>query len=450
MNLMLSEVNSHVKGQLRGDDAKVTSMVIDSRKVVEHALFVALKGEHVDGHDYLDSALEKGASGALVEKYCESQIPQVKVDNCSEAMAALARACRDEYKGKVFGITGSCGKTTSKEMLVSILSVDSKVSYTQGNLNNELGVPLTVCDIDDKSAFAVVEMGAAQMGDIAYLMSIADPDVSVITNVREAHVGRFGSEKNISIGKAEIYSHLSAQRSAAVNVDEIYANGWLDMLKDQSVLTYSIEGKAADLQALNIQPAPDRTDFELSYDGQFHAVSLAVPGVHNVANALCATACALLVGVKISNIVRGLEKFSSFSSRLEKLEGFWGGVLVDDTYNANPAAMKAAIDVLARYPGRKFLVVGDMAELGDDSLAMHAEIGQYASQQNIDQFYCVGTDIRAAAKAFGGDARVFESKADLVKAISEHLSQTDTVLVKGSRSAALEDVVRSLEKKVIQ
>ena len=450
LNMQLSQIESLTGGSLSGSDAVIHSVAIDSRDSVIDTLFVAINGENVDGHDYLEQALSGGASGALVERYCESQLPQVKVESCVKALADIAKANRNEFSGLVLSITGSCGKTSTKEMLVSILSQFAKVSSTRGNQNNEIGVPLTVFAIDDNSEFAVVEMGAAQQGDIAYLMNIAQPDIAVITNVRSAHIGRFGSDEIIAETKAEIYTHLKRSGKAVINLDEKYSARWKDQLQVKDVITYSIDNAAADIYASDIVTSENSNLFAINYAGESVEINMQIPGMHNIANALCAAACAIAAGSDLKSVAAGLETFVPVASRLQKLEGFWGGVLIDDTYNASPASVNAAIDVLARYPGRRFLVLGDMAELGEASQTLHAEVGAYARSHAIDVLLTCGKDSAMASDAFGKQSKHFIDKKSLSDYLLEEVKDNDVILIKGSRSAALEEVVVLLKKKVIQ
>ncbi len=450
LNMKLSEIEKYTGGLLRGGDAVIRSVAIDSRRSDVDSLFVAINGENVDGHNYLDQALGLGASGALVERYCDSQLPQVKVKNCVKALADIAKVYRGEFGGLIISITGSCGKTSTKEMLVSILSQYAKVSATKGNQNNEIGVPLTVFSIEDDSEFAVVEMGAAQRGDIAYLMDIAQPDISVITNVRSAHIGRFGSGEIIAETKAEIYAHLKESGKAVVNIDEQYSENWRELLQKNKFLTYSVEDTSADVYSSDIAASSTSNMFTVNYRGDSMEVNMQVPGMHNIANALCAASCAIAAGAELETVVSGLEAFTPVVSRLQKLDGLWGGTLIDDTYNANPASVKAAIDVLAKYPGRRFLVLGDMAELGETSHNSHAEVGAYARNNAIDALLTCGSDSSIASDVFGESSRHFTDKKSLTDYLLEELKSDDVVLIKGSRSAALEEVVGLLKKKVIQ
>lgn len=428
-------------------DVQVSSVVIDSRAVQPGSLFVAIKGERADGHSYLSQAQAAGAVAALVQVKQAVTLPQLQVENPVLAMTLLAKNYAANFAGQIIAITGSCGKTTTKEMLVEILQQNKKVAFTSGNQNNEIGVPLTVLAIDENAEAAVIEMGAAQRGDIAYLMDIVAPDISVITNIGSAHVGRFGDLQAIAETKAEIYRYLPVNGKAAINLDQPQAQNWLEMLSGKSVLTFSLNCADADLYVSEIKAGTGGSDFILHYQGAEQHLHLPVAGMHNISNALAAAACALLAGSSLADVVAGLCAFKTVHSRLQVLQGYWHGTLIDDCYNANPVSVKAAVDVLAKYPGRKTLVLGDMAELGEASADSHAEVGTYAARQQIDVLLTCGKDSAYASEAFAGNSQHFADKTSLLEALSAGLQAGDVVLIKGSRSAAMETLVEQLQQK---
>lgn len=453
MNLSIESIVKCTGGTLveEGNPLLENSVVfgasIDSRTIQAGDLFIAFKGEQVDGHDYLYAAKKNGAVAAIVEETQDMALAQIKVDSCKQAMADIARLCRDSFDGKVIAITGSCGKTSTKEILASILSQSHKVSVTKGNQNNELGVPLTLFS-NEGSDFSVVEMGAAEQGDISYLMSIADPDVSVITNVRSAHVGRFGSEELIAVSKSEIYRELKPSATAIVNIDEKHADKWIAELPANKYLTFSLSNTSADVFSTDVVLNAESVSFMLTLSDKPYAVHFPAVGMHNVANALCAVACALSVGIKESDIVNGLEAYAGVDSRLQILEGDWGGVLIDDCYNANPASVEAAIDVLAKKASTTYLVLGDMAELGLDSPKYHENIGAYARDAGVNYLLTIGHDSEFSSQSFGDSGLHFSEKKVLLDYLNGQLSAGDVLLVKGSRSAALEEIVKPLIKKI--
>lgn len=448
LSVSLSSIATISGGQLHGSDQTIRSVTIDSRKTGEQALFVALSGERVDGHDFVAAAAANGAVAALVQHPVDAAISQLQVADCSKVMAQMAAAYRDGFAGKIIAVTGSSGKTTTRSMLTAILVKAGIVSATQGNLNNDLGVPLTVLAADNQADFWVVEMGAAQQGDIARLMQIVRPDISVITNVGNAHVGRFGSEANIAQGKAEIYQGLAAEGTAVINADDAYAGQW-QAIHNGNTLRYSADGKSADVFAVDIQLSATASLFTLCYQQQRVAVRLPVAGLHNVRNALCAAACAVAAGVSLVQIAEGLSVFTAVQGRLQETQAANGARVIDDSYNANPASVKAAIDVLAMQPGRRFLVLGDMAELGENVSQYHVQIGDYARQQGIDVLLACGVETQHSCKAFGETARHFASKQQLLDYLLAASGKNDVILIKGSRSAGMDEVVRGLEQKAI-
>lgn len=423
----------------------INAVTIDSRKVNDASLFVAFKGDNVDGHDYISVAKKRGAVAALVERINPvCQLPQIKVASCQQAMADIATICRDSFSGKVVAITGSCGKTSTKEMLACILSVSHTVSVTQGNQNNELGVPLTLFNLNDNADYLVLEMGAAQVGDIAYLMTMAKPDVSLITNVRAAHIGRFGNEDNIAAGKSEIYKSLAASKVAVVNKDEKYAQQWLKGLSGHTVLSYAIDNLDASVTVTDVDIQLNKVAFTLCFEDKKQFIEMTADGRHSVSNAVSAAACALALGVKFSDIALGLQQYSGVQSRLQLLEGMWEGNLIDDSYNANPGSVKAAIDVLKKYPQKTFLVLADMAELGDVSLSEHKKMGEYAQRSGINFLFSYGTDSRYASDVFADKGLHFTDKECLKAHLLSVVCRGDSVLIKGSRSSAMDTLVTSL------
>ncbi len=451
INMTIKRLLETVKGELFSHEENpdlslvINSVTIDSRSCQDNSLFVAFKGEHVDGHDFLSLAQNNGAVIALVETIqYQHKIIQIKVDDVLQAMAHVARICRLDFKGPVVGITGSCGKTSVKEMLKSILTISSSVSVTQGNQNNEIGVPLTLLALQQEQDYAIVEMGAAQQGDISYLMSMVQPDVSVISNVRAAHVGRFGSEDFIAIGKSEIYRDLAPGKIAVINLDEKYAQQWLLDINKQQTLTFSINDKSADLYADEIELLLEQTEFTLCYQGQSQHITIYAPGIHNVHNALAAAACAIAVNTNLEDVQQGLKLYTGVNSRLQQLSGVWGGRLIDDCYNANPGSVKAAIDVLKEYPTRKVLVLADMEELGDQSIDCHKNVGDYALEQGVDLLLSFGKNSRYASQTFGENSQHFTDKKILLNFLNTELMPNDVLLVKGSRSAAMEEIIQPL------
>lgn len=425
-------------------DVSFFAVSTDSRSIQRGDLFFALHGEHFDGHDFIPAVARAGACAAVVVKKQVDEFPQLVVHNAVAALGELGALNRDRFTGKLIAITGSSGKTTVKEMLASILAIQGKVLATRGNLNNHIGVPLTLLQIGSEHSFAVIEMGASAVGEIAYLASLARPDVSVVNNVGTAHVGGFGSVANIAKGKGEIYQHLPDHGVAVINLDDVYSGEWIEQNNARRRLTFSA-CQTADVMATDIRA--DRLQqysFCLSHQQEIISISLPLIGKHNVMNALAAAACALAVGVDLGAIKCGLESVRAVAGRMQVKTGKVGGCVIDDTYNANPASVRAAIDALAGMAGKKILVLGAMAELGELSVPMHDEIGAYAKQQGIDILLATGDAMRHGVMGFGEGAYWFADKTALTQACIDAATQETIFLVKGSRSETMENVVEKL------
>jgi UDP-N-acetylmuramoyl-tripeptide--D-alanyl-D-alanine ligase len=437
----LSEIALATKGQLLGADIEVNSVGTDSRAIQSQELFVALKGENFDGHDYAAQSLQQGAAAVLVSANVAS--PAVIVKDTRLALGDLAAHWRHKFSIPVVAITGSNGKTTVKEMLAAILrattGADEKVLATQGNLNNDIGLPLTMLNLNQQHEFAVLEMGMNHRGEIRYLTHLAEPDVALVNNAGSAHIGELGSYEAIAEAKGEIFEGLSEKGMAIINADDVFADLWKRISSKNKQMTFGLNCKSDvsaryQLNALNsniklITPVGNM-DFDLP-----------VPGEHNVRNALAAATAAIALNVPLNKIAQGLSNFAGVKGRLQPKSGFAGASVIDDTYNANPLSMKAAIDVLAVNQGQRIFVMGDMAELGDDTAEMHAEIGAYAKAAKVETFYALGKLTAQAVIAFGASGTHFESVDALVDALKKQMNPNVTVLVKGSRSARMERVV---------
>lgn len=426
-----------------------TSVTTDSRSLKPGDLFVALRGERFDGHDFLGQVAERGACGAVVESADNRvHLPQLVVNNTVKALGQLGAMNREQFNGSVVGITGSAGKTTVKEMIAAILAQQGRVLVTKGNLNNHIGVPLMLLQINPEHHYAVIEMGASAVGEIAYLAELAKPGVSVVTNVGTAHVGGFGSVDRIALGKSEIYRALPANGTAIINRDDHYSEQWLQQNAGRRVLSFGIR-QAADVRArVIVCDKAGRPGFTLVYghgaQEESVPVQLALLGEHNVMNALAAAACCVALGVSLPAIRTGLESVRAVAGRMQVKHGINDAIIIDDTYNANPASVKAAIDALRQLPGKHVLVLGDMAELGRDAEALHRDIGRYARQQHLEMLLATGPLSRFSAEGFGAGARHFPDREQLVVACRDLLQNDTVMLVKGSRSAAMETVVQSL------
>jgi UDP-N-acetylmuramoyl-tripeptide--D-alanyl-D-alanine ligase len=440
----LSELEGLLEGQLVGADRGFQSVSTDTRNLSSGDLYVALRGENFDGHDYLQQAREAGAVAALVSRRVEDELPQLVVADTQSALGLLAAANRELFSGPLVAITGSSGKTTAKNMVRSVLSQRGNTLATEGNFNNEIGVPLTLLRLGPESEFAVVEMGAAKRGDIAWLCQLGRPTISLLLNAMPAHLQGFGSVEDVAMAKGEIFDALGSDGVAIINADQPWARKWRARAGSASVLDFSLDAPAAiSARAIQSRGIEGVSFIALTPAGDV-PVRLHMPGVHNVANALAAIAVGLACELSLDEIRRGLEQVRPVAGRLSAARTGAGVTVIDDCYNANPGSVRAAIDTLADCSGRRTLVLGAMRELGPDSEAMHREIGDYARQAGIDGFWGVGPELAAAAAAFGEGARHFEDRDALVAVLPADLESGDTLLVKGSRSAGMEHIVEAL------
>lgn len=437
-------------GTLLNPDCSFKRVSIDSRNFFDGDLFVAIQGERFDGHEFVGDVAIR-ASGLVVKNPDKNlPIPQWVVEDTTKALGQLARMNREKFEGQLIAVTGSSGKTSVKEMIASIHSQSAKVHATKGNLNNHIGVPLTLLSMDADTDIAVIEMGASAAGEIAYLCNIAKPDITLVNNIQHAHIEGFGSIEGVASAKAEIYSGLSTNGTAVINLDLSWSKGWRDSLAHTRCITFSIEHKDADIYADNLEVVTAGCyKFELCYGADRLWVNLPMPGLHSVKNAVAAAACAAASGVSLEQIAHGLAAVKPVSGRLNSYQLSDDITLIDDTYNANPDSFKAAIDVLSDSNGHQVLVMGDMAELGEEAMQMHEEIGRYAHEKGIDELHSVGLLSAIAANKFNGVHH--QDKNQLVSAIAEILAKKikTTILIKGSRSSGMDEVVKTLSNKEI-
>jgi len=443
--MRLSAIALWTHGRLLGADADIAGVAIDTRKLKPGELFAAFRGERVDGHDYLAEAARQGAAAALVSRKVDVELPQVLVDDVEAALGDLASAVRAQRHARVIGITGSNGKTTVKMLTASILSLHGRTHVNSGSYNNEIGLPLTLLAMPEDAEYAVLEMGAGKPGDIAYLAAIARPDIGLVNIIAPAHLERMGSVEVVAETKGALYQALPADGVAIINADDAFAGFFAALAGTRRVLRFGLEHKA-DVGADIVEQRTDGSLFVLSTPAGDAEVALALPGRHNVANALAAASIALALDVPLDTIVAGLERAAPVEGRLrrETMPGGW--ILVDDSYNANPSSMAAAIDTLALAAGERWLVVGDMAELGADASALHAGVGARAREKGIDRVFAIGPLSRAVAEAFGGQGEHFADKPALVEALKASLHEGVTCLVKGSHSSGMEQVVAELKR----
>lgn len=451
--LGLLEIQKYIQAQadgltatLENGDVLFTELNTDTRTLKAGDLFVALKGERFNAHDFIQQAVEKNPCGLVVECYFpEINLPQLVVSDSLLALGQIAAFNRSLFTGPVIAITGSSGKTTVKTMLASILQEAGETHATRGNFNNHIGVPLTLLQLTAEHKFAVIEMGASGPNEIAYLCKLAKPHVSMINNVMPAHIEGFGSIAGVAKAKGEIYQALSAHHTAVVNFDDQFASGWLAELKQKAVnnLTVSLSNKTADVYATAVQLNTTDVNFDLNYLQHIVRINLPAQGEHSVRNALMASACAIAVKIDLEKIQQGLQKFFPVAGRMARYEGIVGSQIIDDSYNANPGSVRAAIDVLSRIPNG-VLVLGDLAELGEHAAELHAELGDYARQKNIHQLFTLGKLSENTSRRFGQGAEHFTDKQKLILRLQELAKPEITYLVKGSRSARMELVVQAL------
>ncbi|HUW54463.1 MAG TPA: UDP-N-acetylmuramoyl-tripeptide--D-alanyl-D-alanine ligase [Rhodanobacter sp.] len=441
--MRLSTIAVWTHGRLIGVDAEATGIAIDTRKLKPGELFVAIKGERVDGHDYLDQAAAHGAVAALVTRKIDSPLPQVLVSDSALALGDLASAVRAQRNVRVIGITGSNGKTTVKTLTASILSRQGRTHASSGNQNNELGLPLALLGMPQDTEFAVLEMGAGKPGDIAYLAAIARPDIGLVTLIAPAHLERMGSVEGVAETKGALYQALPSDGVAIINADDGFASFFGGLAGARKVLRFGLDHRA-DIGADILELRVDGSRFVLSTPIGDAEVSLPLPGRHNIANALAAASIGVALAVPLDKIVAGLEQVPGVAGRLRREAMAGGWTLIDDSYNANPGSMAAAIDTLLLAQGERWLVLGDMAELGSDARALHADVGRRARERGVDRLFAVGPLGAATVEAFGAQGRHFADKAALIAALQADLHGGVTCLIKGSRSAAMEQVVAAL------
>ena len=448
--MQLSALAKHIDGKLVGGDAEFFSVSTDTRTLAPGDLFIALQGPNFDGHHYLKAAFEKGACGALVSREVDVDKPVVQVADTLRGLGALARMWVQQFSLHKVAITGSCGKTTLKEMVAAILSQVGPTLATRGNLNNEIGVPLTLCRINSGHRFAVIECGANHVGEIAYTSSLVQPQVSIVNNVAPAHLEGFGSIENVAKAKGEIYDSLVAEGVAVINLDDGFAGQYQKQNAGRSQLAFSLRNKSADVYAEVLTPASSgRYQLRVRLPAGSVELQLPLPGAHNVRNALAACAIATALGVPASAMVAGLGSVKPAPGRLCPVDDIPGLHIIDDSYNANPASIRAAIDVLAEQGGASCLVLGGMAELGEQSASLHREIGRYAAERGVLGFYSLGPNAAFYQEGYeqikpqGGVFTVCENHRQIADAIRQQESDK-LILVKGSRSAAMEKVIHAL------
>ncbi|WP_366143869.1 UDP-N-acetylmuramoyl-tripeptide--D-alanyl-D-alanine ligase [Methyloprofundus sp.] len=446
MTLTLNEISEILKAELVGTSVPISGLSIDTRTLSRGDIYLAIKGEQFDGHDFIAQAQQQGAGALIVSKKGDTDLPQLVVKDTRIALAELAGAIRNKLQLKVCAITGSNGKTTVKEMIATILAVNSQVLFTQGNFNNDIGVPLTLLRLKQQQ-YAVIEMGANHRGEIAYTSHYARPDVAVITNVGPAHIEGFGSIEGVANAKAEIIQSLDDDGIAILNADDHFYGLWKGLAEERKVLSFGLK-QAADISAENIitqvQDQQFKTYFDLVADGNKVPVELVLAGEHNVKNALAASAACLALGIDLKQIQTGLKRVKVVNGRLQLFASDSGIKLINDTYNANPASLAVALEVLKQCPGEKWLALGAFGELGADSEHIHSEMGRDIKNAGVQRLFATGAMAENTVQAFGAGAEYFAAQDDLIKSVKEQITPEQTLLVKGSRAQKMEVVVNAL------
>ncbi len=439
----LTQAARWVDGVLEGPDREFAGVSTDSRTLTSGQLFAALSGPNFDAHEFLDQAVARGAAGALVDRLQPSSLGQMRVDDTRLALGRLARAWRETLAATVVAVTGSNGKTTVKEMLGAILGAQDPILMTRGNLNNDIGVPLTLFRLGPAHRWAVLELGANHAGEIAYLGELVKPAVSVITNAGPAHLEGFGSVEGVAHAKGELISALDADGVAVYNGDDEHVEVWRELRGERSCLEFGLG------PGCQVRGELQKGEFDLVYAGQRRRIELPVPGRHNVMNALAAAAAALALGLDLDAISAGLAGVASVPGRLELVQGVHGARLVDDTYNANPRSLEAALETVASEPGSRWLVLGDMKELGETGAELHAAAGARARSLGFQRLFTLGSLSAEAAAAFGSGGESFDSLDELCERLKRELQAgagSVTILVKGSRGMRMERVVAALRR----
>ena len=446
MSRTLADFAKSCGGTLKGADRAYTGVSTDTRTLKAGELFVALRGPRFNANDFVAAAAAAGAAGAVVDTPVASPLAQIVVTDTQAALSSSAAAWRTRFSMPIVGVAGSNGKTTVKEMIAAILERSGTTLATRGNLNNHIGVPLTLHRLDATQRFAVIEIGANRAGEVADLVKLARPDVGLITNAGAEHLEGFGSLEGVARAEGEMVAGLDPSATAVINADDEFAGLWRGMARGR-ISTFGV-ANAADFSAGDIHTTIDGTGFVTHFELRSPAgttpVELHLAGGHNVLNALCAAAAAMAAGASLDDVRSGLATMRPVPGRLQFKTAPSGAWIVDDSYNANPSSMKAGIEVLASVDARRWLVMGDMGELGDFATGSHEDIGRFARDHHVDRLFATGKLSALAVEAFGAGAEWFADTETLARAVNSELTREVCVLIKGSRSSRLERVVEAL------
>ena len=443
--MQLSDAATVLGAKLNGSDQRFTGVSTDTRTLQQGALFAALRGPHFNGHDFITQACRKGAVGILAERTTVADVPILQVRDSRDALGELAAAWRAGFTIPVVGVTGSNGKTSVKEMIAHIFALEAPVLATRGNLNNDIGVPQTLFELDQAHRAAVIEMGADRVGDIQRLGKITQPTVGVVTLCAAAHLESFGSIENIAKTKGELYTSLDEKGIAIINADDAYADYWRELARPRQIITFGLDAPA-DVYAADIvhHGFGNGSEFTLCYGAERVAIQLPLEGRHNVANALAAAAVAYALECDSQAIKRGLESVAAVAGRMTARPALRGGLIVDDSYNANPTSLNAALDVVTSSPDEAWLVLGDMCELGREEVEFHRQAGERARELGIARLFSYGALASHASQAFGSGAMHFDELDELIETLEKCLKPRVTVLIKGSRAMRMERVSQAL------
>lgn len=440
--MRLSRVAEILGAGYHGEDVLVEGISTDTRTLQGGELFVALRGENFDANEFAISAIQKGACACLLEKTVTGVDNYIVVQDCRSALAQLAKAWRAQFDIPVIAVTGSNGKTTVKEMIASILAQQGKVLATEGNLNNDIGVPLTIFRLNKQHDSAIIEMGANHSGEIAYLVDIANPDVGIVNNVAAAHLEGFGSLQGVARTKGEMFAGLNSQATAVININDQFVSLWDELVGTRNKIYFGLSEQANVKAAWKANSAG--SELTVSTPEQTFSVQLSLPGRHNVMNALAAIAACYAINIPVSAIKKGLEEIQPVKGRLQLKAGINDSQVIDDTYNANPASLDVALEVLKNFSGQHYLALGDMGELGEESRSLHEQAGKQAKESGVQRLFTLGPLAEFAGKAFGQGAESYQQHDDMIEVLKKELHEHITLLVKGSRSMHMEKIVEAV------
>lgn len=445
-DMTLAQVADVVNGELLQPefaDVLISSVSTDTRSLVAGALYIPLSGENFNGHQFMTQAENEGAAAALVSEDIATSLPTIHVDDTLVALGHIAGWQRDQFSGVVIAVTGSAGKTTVKQLTADVLAHVFNTWMTQGNLNNHIGVPLTLLALKPEHKAAMIELGASGRGEIAYTAQYVKPQIGIITNAVPAHIEGFGSLQGIVETKGELLDFIQPNGTAILNADDVHLAQWQQRAAHLQQLTFGFSA-SADIRAMNVHCSLEGSEFDVLCNGQSIAIKLPLLGEHNVRNALAVIAATYAAGLSWEHIVKGLQASTRIKGRLQPCRGAAGQLILNDAYNANPTAFKAAIDVL-KGSENSWVVMGDMGELGSDEIAAHIDVGTYAKNSGIKHFVATGPLSGNAAKAFGESAHWFQDKLALIRFLQQHTQKQDVLLIKGSRYTGMDQVVAALQ-----